>query len=42
MKRNEERRERRVLGKLSSDTMGPPGVAMEGAGLWNGHSSLTR
>lgn len=41
MKSNHDRRDRRVLGKLSADTKGPPGVVMEGTGLWNGHNSLT-
>ena len=27
---------RRVIGRVSSDTKGPPGVFMEATGLWNG------
>lgn len=27
---------RRVIGRISVDTKGPPGIFMEGTGLWDG------
>ena len=36
--KQEQRTIRRVVGRVSTDTKGPPGVFMEGTGLWNGHS----
>lgn len=36
MKREERRNGRQVVGRVSTDTKGPPGVFMEGGGLWNG------
>lgn len=33
--------QRRVLGRVSLDTKGPPGSAMEVAGLWNQKDALT-
>ena len=38
MKRQSNDERRRLLGRVSTDTKGPPGVVMEGAGLWNGHN----
>jgi hypothetical protein len=36
MKNHEQNRPHRTIGRVSSDTKGPPGVFMEGGGLWNG------
>lgn len=36
MKVRLEEKQRRQLGRVSSDTKGPPGVFMEATGLWNG------
>jgi hypothetical protein len=38
MKAQRNREPRQVVGRVSTDTKGPPGVFMEGAGLWVGHS----
>ena len=35
MKRISENARRRVLGRVSNDTKGPPGFHMEASGLWN-------
>lgn len=35
MKAPIEQKQRRPLGRVSSDTKGPPGFHMEGSGLWN-------
>jgi hypothetical protein len=36
MKTQPDRKPREVVGHVSTDTRGPPGVFMEGGGLWNG------
>jgi hypothetical protein len=36
MKRQSKHKVRRVIGRVSTDTKGPPGVYMEVTGLWNG------
>ena len=36
MESRQKRKSPRPVGKVSSDTKGPPGVFMEGTGLWNG------
>jgi hypothetical protein len=36
MKAHQNRAARRVIGRVSIDTKGPPGVFMEGTGLWDG------
>lgn len=38
MKPQRNARSRQVIGRVSTDTKGPPGVFMEGGGLWSGHS----
>ena len=35
MKRSLEKGRRQLLGRVSSDTKGPPGFHMEASGLWN-------
>jgi hypothetical protein len=30
-----KQKQRRLLGRVSSDTKGPPGFHMEASGLWN-------
>jgi hypothetical protein len=37
MRKHEDRRARRVIGRVTTDTRGAPGIFMEGTGLWNGH-----
>ena len=37
MKQDQKRSRRRALGQVTSETKGPPGIFMEGTGLWNGH-----
>jgi hypothetical protein len=41
MKAQENRKVRQVVGRVSTDTKGPPGIFMEVSGLWDRHSSLT-
>ena len=36
MKTQQKADARRVIGRVSRDTKGPPGVFMEATGLWNG------
>ena len=36
MKSQQDANVRRVIGRVSRDTKGPPGVFMEATGLWNG------
>lgn len=35
--KNRKRPVRRILGQVSADTKGPPGIYMEGSGLWDKH-----
>jgi hypothetical protein len=37
MDRPSRQSRRRPLGRISSETKGPPGVFMEGTGLWDRH-----
>lgn len=41
MKLHSDENSRRILGRVSTDTKGPPGVHMEGIGRWVG-VGLTR
>lgn len=41
MKLDQQAKSRRILGRVSTDTQGPPGVHMEGIGRWVGQG-LTR
>jgi hypothetical protein len=42
METRRDRPGRRLLGRISIDTKGPPGAAMEASGLWNQHDGLTK
>ena len=36
MKTQQKSKATRVIGRVSSDTKGPPGMFLEATGLWNG------